>query len=327
MIDNNKIKEKNSRIYLPRKSNGGIYCSSFLAGTIILMMVILFALYLFLNDLLIVILFSLFTVFLEAILVYITYGFYSMKYILTENELKIKYGLSTKNIPYTLIENLGRSFKPYYRGIRVCGVGIPGYLQGKFRLSLNGKFTDITLFATKLENLILILTNEGFNGKYYGITLNNLDEFLLELKNRSGGIGIMEIDSSKKISSSPEALKYVRYCKFLFLAALILLPISAVYFLFVFVGLPQTIPIHFGFNLIPDSYGPKWFLFVVITFFIGIGITLTLSLHRWVSTSEIFKTPDGYKVMLLPLFINLLFLIINIFIMQLVIQNIVFPVI
>ena len=60
-------------------------------------------------------------------------------------------------------------------------MGLPGHLIGKFRLLIEGIFQKVSLYATRLENLILIKSQERPN-KYYGITPEKVEEFIFKLK-------------------------------------------------------------------------------------------------------------------------------------------------
>jgi len=314
-------------IFPPKKSKGGI-SSLILFGLLMSLTVpILIMFIIVFNNIIFVILFSIFTVFMGCLVAYISYQFYSLKYILTKNELTIKCGIRTQKISYKSIEKIGKSPKKHLDGIRVFGTAIPGFLQGKFRILLEGSYENISLYATKLENLIFILTNYGTKLKYYGITPENPEEFIYSIKHKNEDINLIEVDTTKKLQSSPEEMhKYIKYTQILFIVSIALIVAIIFYSLIMYGKLPSIIPLHFDINLIPDWWGPKPLLLLGLILLLGIGISLTILLYHWtMSRSELAKSPDGYKIMLLPLIINLTFLLIDILIFSLIFQNPTFP--
>ncbi len=192
-----QIGANNSKIFLPKRTKGGIYSLCLLLGIMSLMITLTIVLYLLIEYQIIQIAFLIFTVAIVLVFSYITYGYYHMSYELKGNDLILRWGLITQKIPCDRIRKLGRTPKKHLDGIRVFGSAIPGYLQGKFRILLNGNYENIYLLATDLNNLISILTE---NGKRYGVTPEDPEGFIVEIKNKNEGIEQVIIDTEKKIA-------------------------------------------------------------------------------------------------------------------------------
>ena len=311
--------------YSPAKSKGGFYA----LATLTLMSVFLFSIMIILfyvtRNLIFLIFFLSLTIFMVALFAYISYQFFSLKYILSENELQIKCGVRTTKFGYDSIQKIGKTQSSHIDGLRVFGTAIPGFVQGKFNLLLDGKFENVVMFATKLANLIIFSIKGEKKAKFIGITPENPEKFLEVIKNKSARMEISEFDTSKKLETPrEEKTKYEEYTRILFFTTFVFIAITIITFIIYYIQLPAIIPLHFNLVFQPDVYGPKSLLILELILLDGIGFGFNILLHHWImNKSELAKTSNGYKIMLLPLIIIISFLIINIAVFQLILQNLI----
>ncbi|MEJ2250787.1 MAG: PH domain-containing protein [Candidatus Lokiarchaeota archaeon] len=301
-----------TKIFKPKKSNGGKYLLLTTIAISILLIVITIPIYQHIHSLFFyTILISIFTA-VVIIFALLVYAYYEMEYIVTENYLLIKWGLKTTRIQLKTITSVIRPPNKNYQGIRLGGVGIPGYLFGKFKYLIEGNFKTVSLYATKIDNLLFIETN-GRKEKFYGITPANEEDFISLLNSKLGDLGSVvkeKPESSKNVKHPSRDLKFALS---LFIISIILSVFGLIYFLIFYLQLPQIVPLHFNINFVPDRYGNKidllWLISTFIIFGIGLSSLLYYYIHR---RTHLDQTKYGYSIMLLPIAINVLFLIITI---------------
>ncbi|MEJ2251872.1 MAG: PH domain-containing protein, partial [Candidatus Lokiarchaeota archaeon] len=176
-----------TKIFKPEKSNGGKYLLLTTIAISILLIVITIPIYQHIHSLFFyTLLISIFTA-VVIIFALLVYAYYEMEYILTENYLLIKWGLKTTRIQLKTITSIIRPPNKNYQGIRLGGVGIPGYLFGKFKYLIEGNFKTVSLYATKIDNLLFIETN-GRKEKFYGITPAYEEDFFSLLNSKLGDL-------------------------------------------------------------------------------------------------------------------------------------------
>lgn len=119
--------------------------------------------------------------------VFLLYGFYGMKYILTNEALIIKSGFIKKIIPYLDIVNIesfkGKTFKYHTLGQR-GGLSVPGYYWGTYIFHGNGERIYVSSYVTSKKDLMLIQKENGTN---YGISPENEDLFYDSIKKACSG--------------------------------------------------------------------------------------------------------------------------------------------
>jgi hypothetical protein len=246
------------------------------------------------------------------------YMYYEMEYIISDKFLLIKWGLKTTKVP---IEKVKRVIKPEtknYEGVRLGGVGIPGYLFGKFKYLIEGEFKTVSLYATKLSHLLFIET-DGQKRKFYGITPSEEDEFIATLNNLNKNIEPQTKENLTTFKVTKTSSKDIKYALTLFVISIVLSISGLVYFLVIYFQLPQTVPLHFNINLEPNRYGNKIDLIGIISFLMVFGIGLSSLLYYYIHRrTHLDQTKYGYSVMLIPVAISILFLILTIVLMNLV---------
>ena len=246
----------------------------------------------------------------------LVYAYYEMEYIISNEFLLIKWGLKTTKIP---IEKIKRVIKPetsHYEGIRVGGVGLPGYLFGKFKYLLEGNFETVNLYATKLKNLLFVETYDK-KKKLYGVTPALEDDFIRFLDDKSKEIESSVIKKPESFKATKYSSKDIKYALTLFIISIFIAISGLIYFLIVYFQLPQIVPLHFGTNFVPNRFGDKIELIWIFLFFIIFGIGFSTLIYYYIhKRTHLDQTKYGFSVMLLPIAINTLFLILTIVILN-----------
>ena len=257
------------------------------------------------------------SIFIAIIAVFsvLIYMYYEMEYIISNEFLLIKWGFTTK-IP---IEKVKRVIKPEgkdYEGIRLGGVGIPGYFFGKFKFLIEGKFETVSLYATKLNHLLFIET-DGQKKKFYGITPSEEDEFITTLNKLNRPIEPQIEEKPTYFKATKTSSKDIKIALTLFIISIVLSISGLVYFLIIYLQLPQIVPLHFDLNFQPNKYGNKIELIGIISLFMAFGIGFTSLLYYYIHRrTHLDQTKYGFSVMLIPLAISIAFLIMTIVIMN-----------
>lgn len=307
-------------VFKPVPSNGGIYSWILL----ILIEILFIPIALILRNENIAWIFYLFAIFMGLMFGLIVFGYYNMRFIFTENGLNLRWAFFNRLIPYESIEKIGFPSGNIHSGIRVGGIGIPGYLFGKFKLVLDGTLTNVSLYSTKFDRLLFIFVKTGKKSKCYGLTPEKSHDFINTVKTRNTMIKEVTIDTEKPIQQDVNiSSKNQNYAKIVFIVSLTVLLISAIYIAIYYGSLPETnIPLHWGIDGQVNRWGSKSELLVYFYFTIIFGAFISVLLYYYVcKKSEIGKTKWGYGIMLLPLSINILFMGINFAIIQLTINS------
>jgi hypothetical protein len=306
--------------FKPIPSNGGIY--SFIIFMLIVILFISIAIPLSNEN--IGWIFYLFAAVMGLLFGLIVYGYYNMRYIFTENGLKLRWAFFNSVIPYESIEKVGFPSGNIRSGIRVGGIGIPGYLFGKFKLVLDGNLTNVSLYSTKFDRLLFIFVKTGKKSKCYGLTPEKSHDFINTIKSRNTMTEEITIDTEKLIQQDVNiSSKNQKYAKIVFIISLLVVLISAIYWVINYGSLPETdIPLHWGFDGQVNRWGSKLELLSYFYFTIIFGVFLSGLLYYFVCIkSEIGKTKWGFGIMLLPLSINILFMVINFAVFQITINS------
>ncbi len=307
-------------VFKPVPSNGGIYSWILL----ILIEILFISISLILRNENIAWIFYLFAIFMGLMFGLIVFGYYNMRFIFTENGLRLKWAFFNHVIPYESIEKIGFPSGKIRDGIRAGGIGIPGYLFGKFKLVLDGNLTNVSLYSTKLDSLVFLFVNSGKKSKCYGLTPEKSHDFVNAVKSRNTMSEEITIDTEKSIQQDINiSSKNQKYAKIVFIISLTVVMISAIYYAINYGRLPETnIPLHWGIDGQANRWGSKLELLFYFYFTIIFGVFLSVLLYYFVcKKSEIGKTKWGYVIMFLPLSINILFMGINFAIIQLTINS------
>jgi len=101
----------------------------------------------------------------------------NMQYQVTAEALRIRSGLSTEEIPLDEVTGVWRP-EALTGGVRQFGTSMPNLRTGRWRFNETG---SITLFATRLDTLVVIDTEE----RRYGVTPQDPDAFMAALEGRT----------------------------------------------------------------------------------------------------------------------------------------------
>lgn len=256
---------------------------------------------------------------------YCIVNFYRLKYIIENDDIRIRWGFRDLVIPFSTIKKVGMPSSQRFDGIRSGGIGAPGYLAGYFRILLDGEFRSVKLYATSLKKAIFI---KDTNCKIYGITPEDPTVFMISLKesyniyrSKQNGLNPLieeSFDVETLTKPKEETQKnYTRIIKIPAIIALVLIIIPIVIISSVYDTLPATIPIHFDINGTPDGFGPKimiWDIVIIYSIMVGVIDALCYLIIR--VKSQLSKTKYGLYLMLLPLGMSILFCIIEVLILN-----------
>ncbi|MEX2682895.1 MAG: PH domain-containing protein [Candidatus Sigynarchaeota archaeon] len=248
---------------------------------------------------------------ISALFSVVIHGYFKMAYIVSRDLLVLRWGFFKMVIPLNEIASVGRPSSTAFDGIRTAGVGIPDHLYGAFRLLIDGSYRPIKLVATRMANLVIIVTSAG---KYYGITPAAPEEFIATVKQRIGSIAEKQFDNTQRLAG-PESMarKHQVLTTALFVAVLIEAGISITYMVVVFPWLPEIVPLHYDLGGTPDRFGNKGELALASLVPLAISIGLAVLFYaatRW--RSQLQKSVYGMVLMLLPLAVGTIFLVLNI---------------
>ncbi len=248
---------------------------------------------------------------IAALFCIVTHGYYKMAYAVSGDLLVLRWGLFKTAIPFNAIASVGRPSSSTFDGIRTGGVGIPDHLYGAFRLLIDGSYRPIKLVATRLANLVIIVTSSG---KYYGITPAMVDEFIATVRRKTSNAAEKTFDNTQRLAE-PELTtrKYQALTTALFVVVFIVAGINIAYMLVVFPRLPDIVPLHYDISGVADRFGSKdelaWSSLLPLGIMAGMAILLHAATRR---RSQLQRSVYGAAIMLLPLAVGVVFLVINI---------------
>ncbi len=187
---------------------------------------------------------------LSALIVYASYTTGRMTYVLGENELRVNFPLAPLAISYSTIRSAGK-VETSLR-LRLFGGSLPGSHWGLFTTSSIGR---AQVYATR------------YKGEFVLIELTNGDRILISPQEPDA---LLEALGSKTLFTPPisgavaeprldRKLAYIQIA--VVATAWLALALWVVY---LYPGLPATIPVHFGLNGVPNRYGSKAELLVLV---------------------------------------------------------------
>ncbi|MGD6850690.1 MAG: PH domain-containing protein [Candidatus Bathyarchaeia archaeon] len=219
-----------------------------------------------------------------ALLSYFVVAGGNTRYELSAKALRVNFGLLRKTVDYTRIDkvevvNLGLS-------LRLFGASLPGFHWGLFRTSVG----SLHVYATKISGDFVVLTLA--DGEKLALSPQNPQRLLEALEqNRS----LFGRQNPREIESREEALKRILYLQVIAVTAAYLAVLC--YFLWVYVSLPQIVPLHFGFDGVPNRFGDKSELLWLA------GILVALPVINAVLTLKFGKHERGFVLLLGAIFI------------------------
>lgn len=187
---------------------------------------------------------------ISALIVYASYASSKMMYIIGEDEFRISFPLSPLRISYSKIRQAGK-IETNLR-FRLFGGSLPGSHWGLFTTSNVG---NTQVYTTKYKGEFVLL--ELVDGTRVLISPQELDAFLESLRHKTSFTTpiIGEVYESGLDRRSVYAQVAVLWIAWLALV---------VYVAQIYPGLLETIPVHFGLNGIPNRYGNKSELILLV---------------------------------------------------------------
>ncbi|MCW4006039.1 MAG: PH domain-containing protein [Candidatus Bathyarchaeota archaeon] len=239
-----------------------------------------------------------FTVVLSAVLLgvlallgYFTFSSGSMRYELSEREFAVSLGLFKKRVPYSQVA--GVEVVDLSLSLRLFGASLPGFHWGLFTTSI-GK---AHVYATKINGAFVVLTL--CDGEKLVISPAQ-DAAFVEAINRK--VAPQMPQTSKQTAQQERLAKRFMYAQ---IAAVSLTYVAfVVYFAAVYVGLPEIVPMHFGFDGVANRWAHKSELFILL------GVSAIFPTFNAVLTLKFGKHEKGLMLLLGAIFtaVNLLFI-------------------
>jgi hypothetical protein len=187
---------------------------------------------------------------ISGLIIYSSYAAARMVYVLGEDDLRISFPLSPLRINYNKIRSADKVETSLI--LRLFGGSLPGSHWGMFMTSNLG---NAQVYATRYKGEFVLL--ELVDGVKILISPKEPDALLDALK-------------SKFIFAGPTMTTVAEYG---FNRRLVYVQVAVVaaawlglvfYVGSIYSGLPEVIPVHFGFNGIPNRYGSKVELLVLV---------------------------------------------------------------
>ncbi len=305
---------RTSTIFLPSKSNGGLWSIGFLIGTLLIFCVPLAFLGI-ISDPWYIGMMVVFILLMGIIFGVTVHGYYSMKYIIADEFLILRWSFFKKIIPLREISTISSVSKDNLQGIRSFGVGIPGHLVGRFQLRFNGEFMRTALYATNLDNLVVIRT---LDKKTYGVTPENTEYFINHIQSAETSVKQAKLDTSLPVQINQKTAKKTQsFISIVFIISVILTVGTFVYFIIAYQGLPETgIPLHWNIYGEVDRFGNRSELLIMVSIFSGIEVLLNSLVYLWMRKSDLGKVRMGKIIILVPFIITLVFSVLMTVILQ-----------
>lgn len=187
---------------------------------------------------------------ISALIVYASYTAGNMEYILDETELRVSFPLSSLRTSYTKIRNTEK-VETILR-LRLFGGSLPGAHWGTFTTS---SLENAQVYATKYKGEFIFL--ELSDGEKILISPRDRDAFLEALKKKSAFATTMPTEVLEP--HFDQQLIYVQVAVVIIAWLAFVLYVAAIY-----PGLPEIIPVHFGLNGVPNRYGSKTELIILV---------------------------------------------------------------
>ena len=188
---------------------------------------------------------------LSGLIIYSSYAAGRMKYVLDEDGVRMSFPLSPLRVGYGKIKSAGKVETTL--SFRVFGGSLPGAHWGAFTTSLG----NAQVYATRYKGEFVLL--ELSDGAKILISPREPDAFVEALKAKTTFTAptltdVSELRIDKRLAAAQIAAVTIAWL------ALI------AYVASIYPGLPDVIPVHFGFDGVPNRYGSKVELLLFVAF-------------------------------------------------------------
>jgi hypothetical protein len=206
-----------------------------------------------------------------AVLSYFTLKSGSLAYQVTPNELQITFGVLKKRVPYIQIAKVEKV--ELSLSLRLFGASLPGFHWGLFTTNVGRAH----VYGSQINGEYVVVTLA--NGEKIALSPKNSDQFMVALISHDqmfSGQTMLEIAAQKQMQRKAVYLQVTAvtaaYVAFLG------------YFVWVYLALPQTVPVHFGFDGVVNRWADKsellWLAGIASVFPILNGV-LTLKFGKY----------------------------------------------
>ncbi len=206
-----------------------------------------------------------------AFLTYFTLKSGSLKYEVTPREVRVAFGLLTKRVPYKQIVKVEKAEMSL--SLRLFGASLPGFHWGLFTTSIG----RVHVYATKIKGEFVIATLK--DGEKIALSPEDPDQLIAALNENTA---VFSSQTKQEITIQMQAQKKLAY--FQVAAVTIAYLVFLGYFFWVYASLPQTVPVHFGFDGIANRWADKSELLWVAgiaAVFPAINAVLTLKFGKY----------------------------------------------
>ncbi|MCX6649811.1 MAG: PH domain-containing protein [Candidatus Bathyarchaeota archaeon] len=179
----------------------------------------------------------------SGLIVYSVYAAARMEYVLGEDDLRIRFPLSPLRISYGRIRGAGKVETSL--GLRLFGGSLPGAHWGTFTTSNRG---SVQAYATRYKGEFVLL--ELSDGAKILISPREPDAFVEALREKTTFAAPTLTDAGEPRLNRRLAAAQIAAVTIAWLALV-------AYVASIYPGLPEVIPVHFGFDGVPNRYGSK----------------------------------------------------------------------
>ncbi|XHH10516.1 MAG: PH domain-containing protein [Candidatus Bathyarchaeia archaeon] len=179
-----------------------------------------------------------------SLLTYFALAGGSTRYEVSSKSLRINFGLLKKTIPYPRIAKA--EIVDLSITLRLFGASLPGVHIGLFRTSIG----NVHAYATKLSGTFVVLTLA--DGQKYALSPEEPQGLLNMIEQKRSFFGTQSL---AEIAQKEKSLSRLVYIQVLAVTAVYIAYMG--YFIWAYLSLPQIIPLHFGFDGVPNRFGDK----------------------------------------------------------------------
>lgn len=215
---------------------------------------------------------------------YLTLASGSLKYELSSKELRVRFGLFSKRVTYTRIDNAEKV--QLALNIRLFGASPPGFHWGFYRTNIG----NAHVYGTRISGDYVVITLQ--NGEKFALSPEEPDRFLNALNERKNDFGKIKPD---QIKHEEQSLKKYLYAQIL--AVAVVYAVFMGYFFLIYASLPQIVPVHFGFDGVANRWADKSELFWLA------GVALAFPIINAVLSIKFGKHERGLLLLLGIIFV------------------------
>ncbi len=181
---------------------------------------------------------------LLGLLVYLALAGGAARYEVSPKALRVNFGLIKKTIPYKRI--IKAEVVDITIVLRLFGASLPGVHLGLFKTSVG----NVHAYATKISGEFVLLTLA--DGQKYAISPEQPQELLEAIEQKCS---FFSTQNPAEIAQQQKSLSRLVYLQVLIVTVMYIAYLG--YFIWTYLSLPQIVPLHFGFDGVPNRFGDK----------------------------------------------------------------------